>query len=487
MRSALSIAPRVRTSQTLLLCITLVSLVISTSADSVELYIKETTSPFEFGENLTQSGSHNGFAYQIIDGQAVYEGDMLLGRVDEYGGLAGALQGRGIGVNDMFSRWPDGIVVYEFPYSNSLAQQVHVRSAVQHWTDNTTLSFVERTDENASRYDNYLQFIDSNGCASHVGMIGGPQPVYISDACTEGSVVHEIGHAIGLFHEHTRSDRNNFVTIDWDQIQNERDINFEMQTANVDRYSDYDYGSIMHYGEYFFSKSGKPTIIVGDGIEIGQREALSPMDIESANNMYETDLALGTPVQYLSGNGIEINITVNNFGSLGAHQLELAIQLSDKSSWTGVSADSDWTCVTFEYELNCTKDTLQEQSETSFTVGSASLDPSNDNLSMRLISRTQDSNPDNNGFNDNNVTWQSLEYVSTSSPETKLVENSSEPKALSANIDTISNDEHPTATTSGKLTLFVLLMLLAACLTRYFQHRTTHLGAARTTIVPVNT
>lgn len=469
MISTLSFAPTVRFFQAQLSCLVLISLMIPFSADSAEIYVADTATPTDTSEDLPDSGSHNGFAYQIIHGQAVFEGDMLLGKVDKYGGLAGKLQGRGIGVNDIFSRWPDGIVVYEFPYENSLTQQINVSRAIQHWTDNTTLSFVERTEENAEQYDNYIQFEESNGCASHVGMIGGAQPVYISDACTTGSVIHEIGHAVGLFHEHTRSDRNSFVTIDWDEIQNGRDINFAMQTANVALYSDYDYGSIMHYGKHFFSKTGKPTIIVADSIEIGQREALSPMDIESANNMYETDLALGTPVQNSVEGGIEIDVTVNNMGSLGAHQLELVIQLTDESAWTGVSADSGWTCLTFGSELKCTKDTLHELSESSFTIGASSTDASNANLSMRLVSRTQDSNPENNAFNDDNVEWQSLSKES-SSADTKVLEKNPEPKTLAANTESSpNNDDESSAseiTSSGAMTLFILMLLSAILLTR---------------------
>ena len=52
-------------------------------------------------------------------------------------------------------------------------------------------------------------------CCSFVGKRGnGPQAISIGKNCDKfGIVVHELGHVVGFWHEHTRPDREDWVTI----------------------------------------------------------------------------------------------------------------------------------------------------------------------------------------------------------------------------------------------------------------------------------
>lgn len=384
-------------------CATILALAGCARADDPELFQADPALLNDFTRALPSHGSTGGFDYEIIQGQAILEGDILLGEVDERGRIPRKMRTRGLARSDAFGRWPDGIVPYLPPDSNSPIQQKNIELAIEHWTERTRITFVKLTPENAEQYPHYLRFASSNSCASYVGMQGGEQSVMVSDGCTQGSIIHEIGHALGLFHEHTRSDRDNYVQIDWSQIIEGKDINFNLQNAGTDDLGEYDYGSIMHYGEYFFSATGAPTIIVPAGTEVGQRVALSDTDATSVDQMYATDLALLAPNDSESGDSLELGITVLNQGNLGAHQLELVLKLSDDTIWQGVSSDSGWECLTYSAELHCSRPTLRELSESRFSIRADPGSGSADDIRMLLTSRTLDPTPGNNSYNDDGL------------------------------------------------------------------------------------
>ncbi|MDX1696114.1 MAG: M12 family metallopeptidase [Ketobacteraceae bacterium] len=152
--------------------------------------------------------------------------------------------------------WPEGIVYYKI--SDDLGRTSRVYHAIETWEEltNGMVQFVERTTET-----NYIEVINGNGCYSSVGMVGGRQTLSLDDGCGHGTAIHEFGHALGLWHEQSRRDRDEYVKINWCNIEDGKQHNFRKET--VDRVEDvgpYDYGSIMHYVRSSFTKNIYATI-----------------------------------------------------------------------------------------------------------------------------------------------------------------------------------------------------------------------------------
>ncbi|CAK6976149.1 astacin-like metalloendopeptidase isoform X2 [Scomber scombrus] len=159
-----------------------------------------------------------------------------------------------------------------------------ILSAMKMVSKNTCVSFHKQYSET-----DYLFFNTSTGCASFVGSIGGQQPIYVGPPCRVGNIVHEILHALGFHHEHTRMDRDHYITVLSHNIMAGKEGNFKKQQGETFEIP-YDIKSIMHYGGGFFSANGLPTIIPNiDAEGMGQRTEMTQEDIKRVRHLYSCD------------------------------------------------------------------------------------------------------------------------------------------------------------------------------------------------------
>ncbi|XP_030623991.1 low choriolytic enzyme [Chanos chanos] len=148
-------------------------------------------------------------------------------------------------------------------------------------SERTCIKFHRRTSES-----DYLWIIPGRGCASYVGFQGHAQSVYFAQSCSVGNLCHELLHALGLHHEHTRTDRDDYITVHWDSVINGKENNFLVKNGDTLNLP-YDLDSIMHYGKYYFSSDYQPTIVPKrKPAHIGQRTHLSELDVERLRRLY---------------------------------------------------------------------------------------------------------------------------------------------------------------------------------------------------------
>merc|ERR1740137_70857 len=214
------------------------------------------------------------------------EGDYFEGDIDmPVGMLRNAMSNKS-------KRWPGGVVPYVISsaYSttarNTILSSLRELESVTKVNGRQCLTFKPRSNEKG-----YVNIQRLSGCSSAVGRTGRAQTMKLGPGCErKGTIMHEFLHALGFWHEQSRADRDNYVTIHYDNIQDGKAHNFrKMSLSQVDHLKQsYDYGSLMHYGAKYFAKDRKkPTISSKQkNVTFGQRTKLSATDIKMVRLLY---------------------------------------------------------------------------------------------------------------------------------------------------------------------------------------------------------
>ena len=305
----------------------------STGAESADAYFEERTRTFSNGETIT---------YYVADGMVV-EADMILhndveafeAMLDEYERLLQAQEGDAIAPQAIFAdphcatsflggclhytnagrQWPNGIVYYDARYIDqnfSPSQRSVVYKAMADITRDTgnVIRFQNRTSGARLIFKNS----PGAGCNAELGYTGSSQLVMLANisgktyGCSDnlGTVIHEIGHALGLLHEQQRCYRDQDIVVNYPNLTSKGQSAFEKRCDHHTTYQTFDYLSVMLYPAttsdasfVYNTRSSMFTIAPGRTLpinpetgvqlvvrDIGRLDFLSPQDVVGLKARY---------------------------------------------------------------------------------------------------------------------------------------------------------------------------------------------------------
>ncbi|XP_061722714.1 uncharacterized protein LOC133529107 [Cydia pomonella] len=194
--------------------------------------------------------------------------------------------------------WKHGIIPYFIDsntYDTFLAEKI--TKAFDNFEQSTCIRLQrlrERpTDKESLQNVQWLYITNPSGTrqcvhSNEMKTISGVQWVVFGyDCMSEGQIMHEVMHILGFSHEHVREDRDQYISVMWDNIKPGYKKFFEIKRRPAILSSlPYDYASVLHYPPRAFSKNGKYTLVAESGIDFGQRVGLSEIDIEKVSMIF---------------------------------------------------------------------------------------------------------------------------------------------------------------------------------------------------------
>jgi hypothetical protein len=204
--------------------------------------------------------------------------------IEEPGGIKDRRRGASV-LNYSSMLWPNATVPYVVDAGLPAATRDSLQQALAHWEANTPIRFVPRTSQAS-----YVRVLkppgEAGNCAASLGRGSAESAVVLPDWCGVTEIIHELGHTVGLMHEHTRLDRDRYIEVLYSNIDKILSYDFDVPLVGFADDGFYDFSSIMHYGLRSGSRIGQPVMrTFPPGLSVGG-EGLSAGDIHAVLRMY---------------------------------------------------------------------------------------------------------------------------------------------------------------------------------------------------------
>lgn len=228
-----------------------------------------------------------------LDSNGVPKGFILQGDIQ----VPVAASGFGPAGGFVPAAWPDGVVPFQFDPAVTTEDRAAMLAAMDEWmqgkdANRLHLAFVPRSDQAG-----YIHIQNSDGNNAPVGGRTTGGTVNIFNWNQKFIMAHELGHVLGLWHEQSRPDRDTYVNVHLENVEDGKEHNFNLQANWLagTTSTPYDFSSVMHYGGCAFSKwndcdSDHPehATITGNQnnfLTLGQHERLTDSDYSDIYNV----------------------------------------------------------------------------------------------------------------------------------------------------------------------------------------------------------
>lgn len=195
--------------------------------------------------------------------------------------------------------WEDGVLPIVFKNDVSQELQDVVWSACKEWSEAANVKCVHGPYKNRQLVISRKYFGQDGGCWSMLGQsayfLWIKRRMNLGQGCESyATVLHELGHAFGIGHEHQRPDRDQYLQVLKENISDpylglNTKMNFSTQAGQT--LGEYDFLSIMQYSRKAFSKNGKDTLFPGEAYQafaevMGHAKHLSELDKVAIQKLY---------------------------------------------------------------------------------------------------------------------------------------------------------------------------------------------------------
>ncbi|WP_114790685.1 M12 family metallopeptidase [Niabella yanshanensis] len=242
---------------------------------------------------------HHNVIIKQVDDKYFFSDDIQISRRQfnllRSGGLAEYTKPRSAIIDDFTYRWSSG----EWRYLIASTRRTEILQAIQMIADVSNITFIELTSNPG--HSNYVTIVDDNSegtsFSNHIGCEPGNKELHLHSSQGVGTIAHEILHSLGIFHEQTRPDRDNFINVFIDRLPSDPTVRYQYNINPLSRgVGGFDFESIMLYPSV---RNGVTIMERKDNTTWGfQRSYLSTGDIQGLAALYGDKFPIQGPTSF---------------------------------------------------------------------------------------------------------------------------------------------------------------------------------------------